>query len=380
MSEAEYQYVSANIFDTRTNSTFVDPYVVKSFGLVDIQVTGVDTVDLPILVNPNGLEGLEITDPVDSVNNLQKVGDYVVVLSHLGYGEDKNYLAPNVEDVNLIIGGHTHTVLEEPDVVNGIPIIQAGSYGMYIGKVVLKFETSVKDGAELLSFSYELIPVDDTVKENAEIKALIAPYEEQLKVKMDEVVGEVLIDLDGERANIRSMETNLGDFVADWMRKISGADIAVANGGGIRASIPKGPLTVGDIYTVLPFDNLLVLIEVTGQQVLDALENGFSQVEEGAGRFPQISGMRVKINLSNPVNERVIEVTVNDEPLDLEKVYKLVTNDFMAAGGDGYASFAEAESSEWVTGNWMRDDLVEYIKENPEVSKEVDGRITIETP
>ena len=382
MSEAKYQYVSANVIDTSTNSTFApSAMAVKSVGLLNLDFVGVETTDLTTLVNPTGIEGLKVIDPVQAVNtitsNLDKT-NYVVLLSHLGYDVDK-VVANKFNNVDLIIGGHSHTVLTKPDVVNGIPIVQTGNYGNNLGKVFLEFEVSSK-GAKLINMRYALLPVTDAAAEDPTIKAIIDPYNKQLQDKMKEVIGEALIDLNGERKDVRSKETNLGDYIADWMRAISGADIAITNGGGIRASIPKGPITVNSVYTALPFDNLLVKLELTGKQITAALENGFSKVETGEGRFPQISGVTVKVNLKNPAGSRIIEVLVGGKPIELDKVYTVVTNDFMAAGGDGYTAFKESKSSKWVTGNWMRDDLVDYIKQNPKVGITIDGRITFVSP
>jgi len=228
--------------------------------------------------------------------------------------------------------------------------------------------------------NYTLIPINDSIPEDPTIKALIAPYYDEVTKKMSVVIGEALVDLDGERSHVRTMETNLGDFIADWMRNISGTDIAITNSGGIRASIPKGPITVGSVYTTIPFDNLLVKLELTGAQVVTALENGYSMVETAQGRFSQISGIRVKVDLKKPAGSRVVEVLVNGKTIELDKVYTVAVLDFMAAGGDGYAVLKEAKSSKWITGNWMRDDLVDYIIAHPQVNVTVDGRITFVSP
>jgi 2',3'-cyclic-nucleotide 2'-phosphodiesterase (5'-nucleotidase family) len=379
---ANYEYINANIVDSNTNSTILPPYSIKSFGFVDIGFIGVDTTDLPVLVNPTGIEGLTVLDPTATINNyatsLKDKAEYTVVLSHLGYDVDKT-VAAKISNVNLIIGGHSHTVLTKPDFVNGIPIVQTGNYGNNVGKEVVEF-VATPTGAKIVGFRYNLIPITDSLPEDPTIKALIAPYNDEVTKKMSVVIGEALVDLDGERANVRSKETNLGDFIADWMKAISGTDIAITNSGGIRASIPKGPITVGSVYTTIPFDNLLVKLELTGKQITAALENGFSMVETAQGRFPQISGITVKVNLKNAPNSRVVEVLVNGKTIELDKVYTVAVLDFMAAGGDGYTAMTQAKSSKWVTGNWMRDDLVDYIKAHPEVNVTVDGRITFVSP
>jgi len=184
------------------------------------------------------------------------------------------------------------------------------------------------------------------------------------------------VNLNGERGDVRTKETNLGDLVADIMRERANADLAIQNGGGIRASIPEGSITVGDVFTVLPFDNYLIALQMTGEEILEALENGVSKVEETAGRFPQVSGLTFTFDPSKPAGERVSEVKVNGEPLELDKKYIVATNDFMAAGGDDYASLKEAPMT-LVTGELLRDVAVNYIKEMGEVAPEVEGRINI---
>ena len=391
VSEAKYTYICSNIIDTKTNSTFMSKsYDIKPFGFVKLGIFGLTTPQLPILVNPNGIQGLEILDPVKTATNmvstLQDNSNFIVLLSHLGYTGTDYYtgslgdkeLAAKVSGINLIIGGHSHTVLSKPDVVNGTYIVQTGSYGYNLGDVKIYFETTA-NSARVVKIDYKLIPITGDIQEDPTIASIIKPYNDEITKKMSEVIGEALVDLD--QSKIRLEETNLGDFIADWMRETAKADITITNGGGIRASIPKGPITVGTIYTVLPFNNLLLLLELKGSDILAALENGFSQYEAKAGRFPQISGIRVKVNLKNPPGKRVVEVTLTDgTPLDPNKVYKVATNDFMAAGGDGYTVFKNALSVKIVTGNYMRDDLVSYIKANPKVEKVVDGRITFVNP
>jgi 2',3'-cyclic-nucleotide 2'-phosphodiesterase (5'-nucleotidase family) len=368
MTEAKYSYVSANLINTTTHSTFAPPFDTKTFGFIKLAFTGVESTELPLLTTPDSIRGLEVIDPVKAINNYNFGGlaNYTVALSHLYHDVDVSYLAPNVKGVNLIIGALPFTLNPYPEVVNGIPIVQTGGNGNSVGKVVLEFETTA-NSVKLLDTKYELIPINDSVSEDPTIKALLEPYNTQLKAKMDEVIGETLVDLERGITG----KPNLGDFLADWMRNVAGTDIAILNGGIMRAPILKGPITVGTVYTVLPFDNLLVKLEITGKQVVEALETGWS---------PQISGIRIKINLKNPPGSRVVEVLVGGQPIDLNKVYTVVVSSFQATGGDAYTVFKQAISSKWVTGRWMRDDLVDYIKANPKVNVIPDGRITYVDP
>lgn len=384
INEAKYTFLCANVIDTKTGKTFAPKaYDAMELSTLKVGFFGLVTKELPILVNPKGIEGLKILDPIDTAKDMvEKLttegADFIITISHLGYsdgaGDDDKTLASSVSGINLIIGGHSHTVLKEADIVNEVYIVQTGEKGLNLGKIYLDFENTYS-GTKLVSFRYKLVPINDTIKEDTMIKEMITPYEDQLKKEMDVVIGETLVDLDGERANIRAKETNLGNLIADFMRELSNSDIAITNGGGIRASIKKGPIKVGDVYNVLPFNNLIVKLELSGKDILEALENGFSQVEKGAGRFPQVSGLIVKVNKNNAPMSRVLEVIINGKPLDPNKIYSVATNDYMAAGGDGYTVFKNAKSSVWVTGNWMRDDFVEYIKKHTPLNPQVEGRI-----
>jgi len=192
---------------------------------------------------------------------------------------------------------------------------------------------------------------------------------------------------------VRKKETNLGNIVADVMRLASGADVAIINGGTIRTSIKKGGVKVKNIYSVLPFDNYIVAIKLTGNQIKEALEHGVSAIEEGAGRFPQVSGLLFNYKMSAKKGDRVREIFIADKPINSDKEYTVATNDFLAAGGDGYEAFGKAIKAsrdfsiiggvmkgEKVvysdSGRWLRDVVIEYIKEKKKIATTVEGRIT----
>jgi 2',3'-cyclic-nucleotide 2'-phosphodiesterase (5'-nucleotidase family) len=227
-------------------------------------------------------------------------------------------------------------------------------------------------------------------KEDPGVKALVERYGQKVNLLMDVYVGETEVDLDGE--HVRRRETNLGDLIVDIMRMVSGADVAIINGGGIRTSLRKGALKVKDIYSVLPFDNYIVSIRLTGKQIKEALEYGLSGIEEEAGRFPQVSGMKITYGLASPKESRIKEILIKGKPIDPEMEYQVATNDFMAAGGDGYKVFGEAIRSskdfevvggmmkgEKVVyndaGRWIRDVVIDYIKKKGTISPRVGDRI-----
>jgi len=198
------------------------------------------------------------------------------------------------------------------------------------------------------------------------------------------------VDLDG--AHVRTGETNLGDFVADVMRQTAGAEAALINGGTIRTSIPQGKITVKDIYAVLPFDNYLVAISLTGAQVKAALEHGVARLEEPVGSFPQVSGLTFTYSRSAPAGDRVKDIAVGGRPLEPQREYVVATNDYLVAGGDGYTAFGEAlksagdynnlggtlTSSKLAyndPGTWLRDLLVAAIQARKTIAPQTDGRI-----
>lgn len=365
------------------------PYVIKDLQGLKVAVIGVVTPDTPQATHPRNVAGLKFLPPAASVEKylpeLTKKADLVVVLSHLGYEADRN-LAAQVPGIGVIVGGHSHTKLLEPTVVGGAIVVQAWEHAKALGVLDLQ----VEDG-KIKKFSGRLEMIRPAQgREDKAVSALVKKYAARVDAVLGEKIGETAVDLDGAR--VRAQETNLGDFLADILRQAAGADAAIINGGGIRAGIPKGAITVKDIYTVLPFDNYLVAIKLTGKQIREALEHGLSGLEEAAGRFPQVSGLSFTYSRQAPAGSRVKEIMMGGQPLDPQKEYVVATNDFMAAGGDGYQAFGEAlkSSRDYVcvggmlkgeklvyndAGRWLREIVIDYIRKEKTVAPQSDGRI-----
>jgi 5'-nucleotidase/UDP-sugar diphosphatase len=194
-------------------------------------------------------------------------------------------------------------------------------------------------------------------------------------------LGSTAIELDSRKASVRGMETAMGNLVADAMRQAVGADVAITNGGGIRGDklYPAGSkLTRKDILAELPFGNKTLMLDLTGAQIKEALENGVSKIEEGAGRFPQVSGLSFTVDKAKPAGERISELMVNGAPIDPAATYKVATNDFMARGGDGYTAFkagkllVNAESAKL-----MANDVMVMVREAGEVKGGGEPRIVV---
>ncbi len=376
------------------------PYEVLTVGGTQVGVIGVVTPLTGILssAGPN----VQFTDPVEAVQKyaaeLEDQGvNIIIVLSHLGYVADQD-LAAQVEGVDIIVGGHTHTFLSNtsdkakgpyPTVVESargepVLIVQDGSYAKYLG--FLKVDFSADGVAQ--TWDGEPILLDATVEQDPEVLARVEELAAPLNELRQKVIGETAVDLDGSRESCRFRECTMGNLVTDailWATQAQGVQIALQNGGGIRASIPAGPVTVGQVLEVLPFGNTIATFEIKGADLLAALENGVSRAEnpenEGTGRFLQVAGLRYSWDPTKPVGERIVSVEVRNEdgswsPLDPDAVYKVAANNFIRNGGDEYSMFAEKAMNAYDFGPLLADVVMDYIAEHSPVRAEIEGRIT----
>jgi 2',3'-cyclic-nucleotide 2'-phosphodiesterase (5'-nucleotidase family) len=326
-----------------------------------------------VATHPRNVKGLVFNDAVATarrlVAELRPRADLIVALTHLGVEEDEK-LAAAVPGIDVIVGGHTHTKVEQPETIGGTLILQAFERGVFLGRLDL----DVTDGT-VSAHRYRLVPVTPAAGEDPAVAALVAGYLQRLGDKMNEPVGMAVVDLEGGKDALRSRETSLGDLVADAMREAAGADVALVNGGTIRAGIPAGPVTIGTIYNVLPFDNWLISFSITGKELRESLETGVGRVEVRDGGFPQVSGMTYSFDPKAPAGSRIVSVRVGGAPLDETRQYVLATHDFLAAGGNGYTVFAGHEPVYNDSGRWLRAVLDEWWRRRGNVSYAVDGRI-----
>lgn len=377
---AEFPILGANIVREDDGSHILEKYVIKELDGVKVGIFGLTTPETGYKTKPTNVEGLIFKDIVEvgkeMVAELEKEEvDIIVALVHLGVeGDDTSIkLAEEVEGIDIIVDGHSHTKLEEGKLVGNILIAQTEEKGNNLGIVNIEF-----DGEEIVNKEAQLFLKDDgaELEEDADLKTLIEEIDEEMKPELETVLGKAIVDLDGERETARTGETNLGNLLTDMMLKESNADIAMTNGGGIRASIKAGDITKGDVLEAFSFDNIISVIEVTGAEVKAALEHGISDYPEPKGAFPHVAGMTYKFDQSKGVGERVTEILIKDEPIDLEKNYTLATNDFMAIGGDDYTMFIGKESiAEYDALNQL---LMNYIEELGEIDIGVEGRIIVE--
>jgi len=363
----------------------------EAIGLIGLTPQNNDELASP---GPN----ITFTDPVAAVQReverFQAEGiNKIIVLSHSGLGVDVD-LASKVPGVDVIIGGHSHTLLanntdaaagpyptwvEAPD-GNRTAIIQAYAYGKYLGELTVRFD----ENGVVTQATGDPLLVDGTIAENLELKQRVAVLAEPLEEIRNTIVAVTETPIGADRDACRSRECEMGTLVADAMLdrvKDQGIQIAIQNGGGLRAAIDAGEITMGDILTVLPFQNTLSTFQMSGAGVLAALENGVSQVEGGAGRFPQVAGMTYAFDASQPAGSRVseVQVKVGDswQPLDPDKVYGVVTNNYMRAGGDGYAVLAEQAIDPYDYGPGLEEVVADYLASSNGYTPYTDGRIVV---
>jgi len=370
---AKFDFLSANIY--KDGQPFFTPYIIKEVGGVRVAIVGFTTEHTKILENIYS-EDLEFKNVIEVAKQIipevRKQADVVIALTHLGVGQGysdlyttADQLAQNVEGIDLIIDGHSHTNMTSPMVVNGVPIVQAFEWGKVLGRA----DIDVENG-KVVKIDWQAIPVvqsklvgkdeagknvyETVVKEDLAVKSVLSYFKQLGGSKLNTVIGTTEILLNGERADVRAKTTNLANLIADSMIWKTGADVALTNGGGIRASIKPGNITIRDVLTVLPFGNTLYVIELKGSDLQKVFEYA-ATIPNGQGGFLQVGGATWKAE-----GGKLTEVLVGGKPIDPEKTYKVVTNDYMAGGGDGYTMLKGQPG--YNTFYVMADVLTEYIQ------------------
>jgi len=393
----EFPIISGNLDLSQSNllKGKVQNHVVLDIGgerIGIVSALATDTVETSS-PGPNVIFQDEIDSLAADVQTLTEEGvTKIIALTHVGLPRDID-IAAAVPGLDAVVGGHSHTYLSASDPSRSgayptwvsqedgtlVPIVQAYAYSKYLGHLVLTFD----DEGRVIDASGDTILMDASVEENPEIVARVAELAGPIEELKARVVASTAEAIEGSREVCRQVECPMGNLVADAMLdrvRDQGITIAIQNGGGLRASIDAGEVTMGEVLTVLPFQNTLATFQVTGEQVVAALENGVSQVADGAGRFPQVAGLTYTWKASNEPGSRVLEVMVAEGdtfvPIDPAKVYGVVTNNYVRTGGDGYRMFVDAQNA-YDFGPPLENVVAEFMaaQEGP-YTPYIDGRIT----
>jgi len=379
MKASKYPWAAINI--TNADGSPIEGLggvTVKEIAGVRIALIPVAQDTSPVVSSTGDLKFLPTVDTASAAAEKAREdgADLVVGVVQTDMSNDRALIASHAFD--LILSGDDHSYATAYDGITAY--VETSIDGQFLSPVDLTVTVEEKDGEREVSWFPAFRFIDTAaVAPDPETQAKVDELQKQLDDSLNVEIGVTEGLLDSQRNVVRAEESAMGNLIADAIRDVTGADVAIANGGGIRGDTvyeAGRKLTRRDILTELPFGNVTVVTELPGNQILAALENGVSQVEKGAGRFPQVSGMTYVFDPAAEPGSRISEVMVAGAPLDPDKVYKLATNDYILGGGDGYAALGGGKVLvDKANGNLMANDVIDYIARTGKVTARVEGRI-----
>ena len=349
-----------------------------SVGSFRVGIMGLITTDTKVISNAGTDEFLPVLATAKALaKELKGQGaNLIVALTHIDVLEDQKLIDSGIVDV--LLSGHDHYSISWD---NGRSVwMESGEDSEKVGVMDVKMTSYEKSGKKRFKWEADMRMVDTlNVSEDATVAAKVKAYKDRLSKELDIKIGKTVTELDSRKKTVRTEEAAIGNLIADAMREGVDADIGFANGGGIRANKiyePGTSLTRGDILTELPFGNVVVKLGLNGAQIWEALENGVSKVENGAGRFPQVSGMSFVWNPKAKGGARIVSAKIGGQPLNKGRTYTVATNNYAAGGGDGYKVFKKGKVLIDASGATLLASMVmSYIKTKGSVSPKVEGRI-----
>jgi 2',3'-cyclic-nucleotide 2'-phosphodiesterase (5'-nucleotidase family) len=362
LREAKFPLLSANL---QTPIPEIRPYTVISSKGIRIGVIGLTTEQVKTKSHPDNVVNVTVLDTLKALEQhlpeVRSRSDIIIATVHLEDDEEKR-IAGAFPENRLMVGGHTHDKLG-PYWLGDTMVVKTGSSGRNVGRVDLDFS-----GKTLTGMNATLIPVTKVAADPV-IAEVLRPYETKVAEKMAQVVGEAAADV----RYSKNVESPLANLVADAFRETGKTQIALHNTGGIRAHIAMGRITWGSLFEVLPFQNTLVALKITGAQLKKTLLVG---LDPTVGLMA-ISGLRVTFDRRKSGEDRLVSLMLADgTPVDDAKLYSITTNDFVVAGGDGYTELGNGTDVQ-DTGIFLRDVFVDYVRARGVLSPTTDGRITI---
>jgi len=381
VAEARFPVLSANATDEATGTLIEGTLATwtREVGPYKVGFIGLTTPETPEISSAEGVTFKPLVETARQLSGSLRANgaSLVVALAHTGIAEDMA-LVNGDSGIDILLSGHDHLQITY---YNGQrAFVESGSQGDNLMVVEVTMDTVDSGGRQQFVWSPQFrILSTQGVEPDATMAAKVQSYLDKLSKELDVAVGKSLVPLTSERAKVRGEETALGNLIADAIRAGVHADVAITNGGGIRGdkTYEAGvTLTRRDIQTELPFGNRTVKLQVTGAQLLEALEHGVSKVEEGAGRFPSTSGIAMTWSRNATAGERVKSVSVNGKPLDPMATYTVATNDFLAKGGDGYTVFTQSKTLvDAAAAKYMASMVMDFIAASGEVAPKVEGRV-----
>ncbi len=376
---ANFPVLSANLVDSHGEDEHVGtkPYVILEPEGVDIKVgvLGLTTPDTASMLDRESRERFSFLDPQqtarENIARMKKEGaGLIILLSHLGIESDRE-MARNVDGIDIIVGGHSHTELETPEKINDTLITQTGKFGKNYGKIEVSFVKS-EDGAKIRSVTSTLHKIEPhRVRSDRNIYKIADKYNRQLKPIMKRRIGTAPADLMVRDYQVYKEESALNNFICDSLRKKTGADIFIHATSALRSSLSEGDVTVEDIFKILPWKNEVSIVQLKGKHIKQILEEQLS----GPAHCSAQSGLKMVINTDAPRGSRLVDVKMQDgSPLEDDRVYTVATEDKFADGSIGMYGFRKALSRK-DTGVDIREMLIEAIEEKGKVTSGIDGRM-----
>lgn len=378
MRESNFCWLGSNVLTLHKGIPFSNAHSSVIFDVDGIKVgmIGLCTTDA-FLQNQQDIAVTPVILSAQAVvHRLKKEGaDVIIALTHLSYEEDLQ-LAIQVPEIDVILGGHDHDAMTW---FNGKTLVhKSGHDAQYLGRIDLKMEK--KQNGERLKTSiyptWKMIP-NHGYEKDPTLAERVAFYANRIDEELSQTIAICEMTLDS--SNVRIQETTTGDLIADALKCKFKADIALINGGAIRGKkiyLPGTPITKKNIQEELPFGNIAVLVEVTGEELLATLETCLSRIEQQGGNFPQVSGMRIVYNAENAVGARISEVSINGEILEKKKTYRLATIDFLIKGGDGNTGLSNATVVIGPgTGPLLTSVVADYLQERGMISMNLESRV-----
>ncbi|MFN0152245.1 MAG: bifunctional metallophosphatase/5'-nucleotidase [bacterium] len=383
IEQAKFPMLVANMRERATGKLpkWAKPYVIVERSGVRVAVIGLITPDTPNTTMPANVEPYEFLDPAAEANALIPTlvpakADIAVIVCHHGGSMDRDgNLSGEVVEMSeaivgeaAVVGGHTHQIMHGK--VDGVPVVEAGASGRTIGRIDLVVDRAARAVTE--SSVRVLTVYADSTAPDTSVARLVERYRAEVAPILDEVIGEAAIEIEAARR-----ECGMGNFIADAMREAGGVSFAFQNPGGVRAPLDKGPITYSEIYRVMPFDNTIVTMELTGVEVLQLLEQAV-----GDGSFLHVSGLRYSADMARPKGSRItVAAATGGVPIVADTVYPIAVNNYMAQGGDSLPLITKRAGAR-ETGIVIREAMAAHIraetKEGRAISARAEGRVFIE--
>jgi 5'-nucleotidase/UDP-sugar diphosphatase len=364
---ADFPVFCANF--TRQNQLFAkEPYHIYNLNGLRVGVIGITYHPMVGMAPPEKLDGYVSTDPVlavnDAVKQIDSLTDLIIVLSHLGIENDRK-MAQNINGVDLIVGGHSHTRLDTLERVNGVLIAQTGAYCRNLGRIDLTVA-----GDTVMSYYGRLIPMyTEGITPDPKIEALVDSF----KTEIDKEYAIVIAQLHDDWKSEYRAESNIGDWLTDAMKDGMKTDVAFLNSGGIRKNLEAGPVKKMDIYEILPFDNKIVTFNLTGRQLLQIAEHNIGLERDSYQGSLQIAGLSYSWQEGSD-GPKLIEVKVNGAPLDTNEVYSVCSIDYVAdSNSDKYFGFQVTNINDTDLG--LTQLVLEAVEKAGTIDSKIEGRM-----